>query len=109
MDETIKSQVLQVRNSALTNMFDVAAVISIEIISGLTSLPPIWQQATRVNTRDSSSPARLDYTKRPTNNEALRGLFYCPDGHLAREGYRLVFKVFITAYVSTYYADNSLY
>jgi hypothetical protein len=29
MDETIKSQVLQVRNSALTNMFDVAAVISI--------------------------------------------------------------------------------
>ena len=29
MDETIKSQVLQVRNSALTNMLDVAAVISI--------------------------------------------------------------------------------
>ena len=29
MDETIKSQVLQVRNSALTNMFDVAAVRTI--------------------------------------------------------------------------------
>lgn len=29
MGETIKSQVLQVRNSALTNMFDVAAVIRI--------------------------------------------------------------------------------
>lgn len=29
MDETIKAQVLQVRNSALTNMLDVAAVIRI--------------------------------------------------------------------------------
>ena len=38
MDETIKSQVLQVRNSALTNMFDVAAVISIAKHLGLDEL-----------------------------------------------------------------------
>ena len=38
MDETIKSQVLQVRNSALTNMFDVAAVISIAEHLGLDEL-----------------------------------------------------------------------
>ena len=38
MDETVKSQVLQVRNSALTNMFDVAAVISIAEHLGLDEL-----------------------------------------------------------------------
>ena len=38
MDETIKAQLLQVRNSALTNMFDVAAVISIAEHLGLDEL-----------------------------------------------------------------------
>ena len=38
MDEKIKSQALQVRNSALTNMFDVAAVISIAEHLGLDEL-----------------------------------------------------------------------
>jgi len=38
MDETIKAQVLQVRNSALTNMLDVAAVRTIAEHLGLDEL-----------------------------------------------------------------------
>ena len=38
MDETIKTQLEQVRTTALTNMFDVAAVISIAEHLGLDEL-----------------------------------------------------------------------
>ncbi len=38
MDETIKAQLEQVRNTALTNMFDVASVISIADHLGLDEL-----------------------------------------------------------------------
>ena len=38
MDETIKAQLEQVRTTALTNMFDVAAVISIAEHFGLDEL-----------------------------------------------------------------------